>query len=209
MRPDVDWSLYLVTDGDLAGGRDLCAIVSAAVDGGVSVVQLREKESSTRALVDHAHALHEILRPAGIPLIINDRLDVALAVGAEGVHVGQSDMPWQTARRLMGPEALIGVSVETLEQALQLGGCDIDYLGVSPVFSTPTKTDTGTPWGLEGLRTLRARTSHKLVAIGGISAANAREVVEAGADGVAVVSAICAAADPKAAAAELWGACSG
>ena len=203
MRPEVDWSLYLVTDRDLANGRDLRDIVAAAVAGGVTVVQVREKACATRAWLDLADDLHPALRSAGVPLIINDRLDVALAVGAEGVHLGQSDMPWATARRLLGPDALIGVSVETPEQAAALEGCDIDYLGVSPVFATPTKTDAGRPWGLEGLRALRAQSSHKLVAIGGISAANAAEVIEAGADGVAVVSAICAAPDPKAAASAL------
>jgi thiamine-phosphate pyrophosphorylase len=203
MRPEVDWSVYLVTDRRLAGTRDLRDIVAAAVAGGVSVVQLREKNADTRRLVDLAEELHAILQPRGVPLIINDRLDVALAVGAEGVHVGQTDMPWATARRLLGPEALLGVSVETPEQAAALEGCDVDYLGVSPVFATPTKTDTGNPWGLDGLRRLRSQTSHHLVAIGGISAANAADVVRAGADGVAVVSAICAAEDPKAAAEQL------
>jgi thiamine-phosphate pyrophosphorylase len=200
MRPEVDWGVYLVTDRELAGGRDLKEIVSAAVEGGVSVVQLREKDCDTRSFIGLAGELHALLRPRRVPLLINDRVDVALAVGAEGVHVGQSDMPWRTARRLMGPDALIGVSVETPSQAEELDGCDVDYLGVSPIFATPTKTDTGSPWGVEGLRALRARSRHALVAIGGISAANAAEVMAAGANGVAVVSAICAAPEPREAA---------
>jgi thiamine-phosphate pyrophosphorylase len=200
MRPEVHWGVYLVTDRGLAGRRDIAEVVDAAAEGGVSLVQLREKTCDTRAQIRLAAALCERLRPRGVPLVVNDRVDVALASGAAGVHLGQADMPWDTARRLMGPDALIGVSVETPEQAAALEGCDIDYLGVSPIFATPTKTDAGAPWGLDGLRALRHATRHRLVAIGGISASNAAEVIRAGADAVAVVSAICAASDPRRAA---------
>jgi thiamine-phosphate pyrophosphorylase len=136
-------------------------------------------------------------------LIINDRIDVALAVGAHGVHIGQQDMPFEIARRLMGPRAIIGLSVETWEDVERAAALDVDYLGVSPVFETPTKTDTKGHWGLEGLRRIRAVTHRPLVAIGGLHAANAAEVIRAGADCIAVVSAICAAADPYQAALEL------
>jgi len=128
---------------------------------------------------------------------------VALAVGADGVHIGQRDMPCDIARRLMGPRALIGLSVETWEDVQRAGALDVDYLGVSPVFETPTKTDTKGHWGLEGLSRIRAATRRPLVAIGGLNASNAAEVIRAGADSVAVVSAICVADDPYQAAREL------
>ena len=131
-----------------------------------------------------------------VPLIINDRIDVALAVGAEGVHVGQDDMPYEAARAIMGPHAIIGLSVETWEDVEEAEKLDCDYLGVSPVFETPTKTDTKGAWGLEGLTKIKAYSRHRLVAIGGINMTNAAEAVRAGADCIAVVSAICAAPDP-------------
>jgi thiamine-phosphate pyrophosphorylase len=165
-------------------------------------VQLREKDCATRQFVELARALKALLAPAGVPLIVNDRVDVALAAAAAGVHLGQSDMDCRDARRLLGPGALIGLSVETLAQSAAAPG-EADYLGVSPVFSTPTKTDTAPAWGLDGLAALRRETSRPLVAIGGIHAENASQVIAAGADGIAVVSALCAAADPEAAAREL------
>lgn len=197
MRRQVDFSLYLVTDRQLSLPRTVEEVVQLAVRGGATVVQLREKDCSTREYVELAHRLKEILEPSRIPLIINDRIDVALAVGADGVHIGQSDMPYFDARRLMGPDALVGLSVETIEQGTEAENLDADYLGVSPIFSTPTKKDTTAEWGIEGLRSLRSKTRHALVAIGGINSSNARAVVEAGADGLAVVSAICAARDPE------------
>ncbi|MCE5309748.1 MAG: thiamine phosphate synthase, partial [Acidobacteriales bacterium] len=136
-------------------------------------------------------------------LLINDRVDVALAVGADGVHIGQSDMDFRDARKLLGPDALIGFSIETMEQAAEAAGLDAAYFGVSPVFSTPTKTDTAAEWRLDGLRRLRAASGQVLVGIGGISVVNAAGVIRAGADGIAVVSAICGAADPERAAREL------
>ena len=141
-----------------------------------------------------------------MPLIVNDRVDVALAAGADGVHVGQSDMDGRDVRRLLGPDAIVGLSVETMEQAAEAAALDVDYLGVSPIFSTPTKTDTVSEWGLSGLAALRRASKHVLVAIGGIHASNAAQVVEAGADGIAVVSAICAAPDPEVGARALRGA---
>ena len=203
MRQIVDWGLYLVTDRALAGARPLEELVRRAVRGGATVVQLREKECSTREFIRLAREIRDFLRREGIPFIINDRVDVALAVGADGVHVGQSDMDYNDARRLMGREAVIGLSVETPEQAEEAARLDPDYLGVSPIFSTPTKTDTTTEWGIEGLARLRKRSRHPLVAIGGINAGNAEAVLRAGADGIAVVSAICASPDPEAAAREL------
>ena len=195
--------LYLVTDRDLCGGRPLQDVVRAAVAGGAAWVQLREKNLSTRAFVEEAAAVKALLAPHKVPLIINDRLDVALAVGADGVHVGQEDMPYPLARKILGTGKIIGLSVETWEDVEEAEGWDVDYLGVSPIFATPTKTDTRGDWGLDGLTRIRARSRHPLVAIGGLNAGNAGAVMSAGADGIAVVSAICAAADPLQAAREL------
>ncbi|MRR16190.1 MAG: thiamine phosphate synthase [Deltaproteobacteria bacterium] len=188
--------IYLVTDRGLCRGRSLFDVVLQAVQGGAISVQLREKELSTRDFVEEALAIRKMLIPYGVPLIINDRVDVALASNADGVHIGQEDMPYATARRLMGKKAIIGLSVETWEDVEMSEKLDVDYIGVSPVFATPTKTDTKEPWGLAGLRKIKAISRHPLVAIGGINAGNARAVVEAGADCLAVVSAICSADDP-------------
>ena len=197
--------LYLVTDRALCGGRPLEEVVAQAVAGGVTCVQLREKDLSTRAFVELAGALQRLLAPAGVPLIINDRLDVALAAGADGLHVGQEDMPCALVRRFMGPRAVIGLSVETWADVERAQDQDVDYLGISPVFPTPTKTDTKAAWGLEGIRRIRAFSRHPLVAIGGLNPANAAAAVQAGADGIAVVSAICASAEPRLAARDLAG----
>jgi len=203
MKRRLDFGLYLVTDRALSLPRTVAEVVSAAVEGGVTAVQLREKEASTLEYIELARHLKNILKPLGIPLIINDRVDVALAVGADGVHIGQRDMPFRDARRLMSADSIIGLSVETPEQALEADKFTADYLGVSPIFSTPTKPDTTSEWGLEGLRTLRAGTSRTLIAIGGIQVANAAAVMRAGADGLAVVSAICSAVNPEEVAREL------
>lgn len=195
--------LYLVTDRGLCGERNLEDVVGQTVRGGVACVQLREKDLPTGLFVAQAKKIKEILLPLRVPLIINDRVDVALAVGADGVHVGQDDMPYELARKLMGPGAVIGVSVETWEDVEKAQCLDVDYLGVSPIFETPTKTDTKGAWGLAGLARIRAYSRHSLVAIGGMNRENAAAAVQAGADGIAVVSALCCAADPMSAAREL------
>lgn len=178
-------------------------MVADAVRAGIACVQLREKTASTREFLNQALSLKKMLATTGIPLIINDRVDIALAAKADGVHLGQTDMPYDTARQLLGPDAVIGLSVETWEDVTTAQNLDLDYLGVSPVFATPTKTDTKTPWGLDGLARIRAYSRHPLVAIGGLNAANARAIIEAGANTVAVVSAICSAKDPFTAARNL------
>jgi len=205
MRPAADLSLYLVTDRELCLGRSVESVVMESIRGGVSCVQLREKFLTTRAFIDSARALKKRLSLLGIPLVVNDRVDVALAAEADGVHLGQGDMPYLAARRLLGPEAVIGLSVESIDQAREADEWDVDYLGVSPVFATPTKTDTHAPWGLDGLRRLRELSRHRLIAIGGVDPSNAAGILEAGADGLAVVSAICSAADPEGAARRLRG----
>jgi thiamine-phosphate pyrophosphorylase len=199
----LDYSLYLVTDRGLSRGRSTYDIVRAAVAGGVTCVQLREKDCPTRTFIDEARLLKAILDPLGIPLIINDRLDVALAVGAAGVHLGQQDMDIIDARRLVGPELIIGISAESLEDALRAEAQGADYIGISPVFATATKNDTAVPLGLDGIRRIRAAVRLPLVAIGGITIDNAAAVMAAGADGIAVVSAIVTAVCPRSTAAAL------
>lgn len=202
-RPGFDLSAYLVTDRRLCGELGLLDVVALAVRGGATLVQLREKRLNFRELVDLGLGLKALLDPLGVPLILNDRVDAALAVGAAGVHLGQTDMPVALARQLLGPDALIGLSLELPEQLTEAEGLDVDYYGVSPIYPTPTKPDTGPGWGLDGLRALRRQTLRPLVGIGGLGPQNAEAVVRAGADGVAVVSAICAAADPEEASREL------
>jgi thiamine-phosphate pyrophosphorylase len=192
--------LYFVTDRGLCGKKPLEEVVIQAVKGGAAYVQLREKDVSTRFFVEEAKRIKKLLEQYRVPLIINDRVDVALACGAEGVHIGQEDMPYKIVRKLMGQKAIIGLSVETWEDVEISQKLDVNYIGVSPVFSTPTKTDTKGAWGLEGLAKIKAFSRHPLVAIGGINESNVREVVNAGADCIAVVSAICVASDPGAAA---------
>jgi thiamine-phosphate pyrophosphorylase len=194
--------LHLVTDSALCGARGVLAVVEAAVRGGARVVQLREKTLATRAFVERARALKALLARLGVPLIINDRLDVALACGADGVHVGQDDLSAEDVRRWL-PHALIGLSVECLDQLAEAERLPVDYYGASPVFATATKADTAPALGLDGLRALRARCRRPLVAIGGIDEHNAAQVMAAGADALAVVSALCAAPDPEAAARRL------
>lgn len=195
--------LQLVTDRGLTLGRSLLDLIPAAVKGGVSLVQLREKDCSTLEFVNLAREVVKRLQPLNVPMLINDRVDVALAVGAQGVHLGQQDLPWSMARELLGPRAIIGLSVESPEQALAAENFAVDYLGLSPIFATRTKTDTAAPLGLEGIRRIRHISRHQLIAIGGISTENAAAVITAGADGLAVVSAICSAEDPALAATRL------
>lgn len=198
-----DLSVYVITDRRLIGSRPLEEVVAAAIRGGASVIQLREKEATTREMIDLARRLLAVTRTAGVPLIINDRVDVALAVDADGVHLGVDDMPIALARRLLGPDKIVGGSPETVEQAIQMERDGADYLGVGDVFGTRTKPDAGPPIGPEGLRRVVEAVTIPVVGIGGIRAENAGEVIRAGAAGVAVVSAVMAAADPEAATRQL------
>lgn len=196
-----DLTLYLVTDPRLVAERGLLATVDAAVKGGVTLVQLRDPDAHGRALVEQARALKALLAPLGIPLIVNDRVDVAVAADADGVHLGQDDMSPADARALLGPERILGLSVgNPAEFAGSSSGIDIgavDYLGVGPVKATGTKKDAGAAIGAAGVTAVRGLTRLPIVGIGGIDGALAGEVIRAGADGVAVVSAICAAPDPE------------
>ncbi len=202
-RKSIDFTLYLVTDRILSRGRSTLEIIKAAVRSGVTVVQLREKNASTKNFVEEGLRIKNFLKNRGIPLIIDDRIDVALAIEADGVHLGQDDMPLELARKILPDEFIIGVSVWSAEEAVKAEKGGADYLGLSPVYSTPTKTDTGLPLGLDGIRKIREEVSIPLVGIGGLNYKNSAEVIKAGITGIAVVSAIVAADDPEKAAASL------
>jgi len=202
-RFNFDPSLYLVLDFSMIGTQDLSTFLKAAISGGVSLVQFRDKKLCTKELVTIGRQIKTILQPLGIPFLVNDRADVALACEADGLHIGQSDLDYRDARKILGNNAIIGLSVETLEQAMNANLTDVDYLGVSPIFLTKTKPDAIKPCGLDGLKKLRKHTSKLLVAIGGINDSNANQVIVAGADGIAVVSAICASSNPELAARKL------
>ena len=196
-------SLYLVTDRSLSLERPLETVVEEAVRGGVTMVQLREKDASTLDFYNLAMRLKSILRPYNVPLIINDRLDIALACDAEGLHIGQSDMPYAVARRLLGKDRIIGLSVESIQDATDANNLDVDYIGISPVFGTQTKTDTAPALGLEGIREITRISGHPSVGIGGINLTNAQDIIQAGANGISVVSAIMSAPDPRQSARQL------
>ncbi len=199
MRTKFDLSLYLVTDSSLSRGRSTEYIVEEAVKGGVTIVQLREKELPTPEFIDLARRVKSILDRYNVPLIINDNVDVALAVDAAGVHVGQSDMAYVDVRKLLGDDKIIGLSVENQQEVLEANDLDVDYIGISPLHSTPTKTDTAQPFGVDGCKIAVNRSNHPSVAIGGISLSNVAQTMDCGVDGVAVVSAIVSADDPCAA----------
>ncbi|WCL50428.1 thiamine phosphate synthase [Leptospira sp. GIMC2001] len=194
-------SLYLVTDSSLAPQGRLARIVEESIEGGVQIVQYREKNFQYSTHWLEAKKIHEICQKTKTLFLINDRVDLALALDADGVHLGQSDMPVEIARRILGKDKIIGWSIESLEDlehALEIHSrVQIDYLGVSPIYSTPTKTDTLGAWNLDGLSLVRARTNIPLVAIGGIKRLNASEVINAGADSLAVISEIITSENPK------------
>jgi thiamine-phosphate pyrophosphorylase len=194
-----DPSVYLVLDRLFVGQRDLLATLQAALAGGVTMVQLRDKQASRPLFLEQARRIQALLRPTGVPLIINDRVDVALEIGADGVHVGQDDMPAAEARRLLGPDAIVGLSVSRANECAGVDAALVDYVGLGPVFPTDTKPDAPPALGVGGVRALRPRLAVPVVAIGGIGGGNAAGIVSAGADGVAVVSSVCAAPDPAAA----------
>jgi thiamine-phosphate pyrophosphorylase len=198
--PAATYLLYLVTDAGLSRGRSHVEIVEAAIRGGVTIVQYREKEAPTRRMIEEAGELLALCRAAGIPFIVNDRIDVALAVDADGVHVGQDDMPASLARRLIGRKRILGVSAGSIAEARRAVDDGADYIGASPVFSTPTKPDAPPPLGVDGLRAMSGAVAVPVVAIGGINRGNAGDMMNAGAAGIAVVSAIVGAEDAAAAA---------
>lgn len=209
MNP-VDLRLYAIIGPEQAGGRDLPDLVRAAIRGGCTVVQYRDKTSPTRAMVEQARALRQACDGTGVPLLVNDRVDVALAARAHGVHLGQEDLHAEDARRLLGPEAIIGLTVKTARQADELYRLRVDYACIGGVFATTSKVNPEPPVGLDGLSRIafRARLAAPgtpVGAIAGINAGNAAATVGAGADGVAVIAALFGAEDVEAAARALRG----
>jgi thiamine-phosphate pyrophosphorylase len=204
---DIDLRLYALVDPAIAGGRRL-ADLAGLIAGSATLVQLRDKHGSTRAMVEEARSLRGVLEPAGVPLLINDRVDVALAAEADGVHIGQDDMSVADARLLLGRTAIIGLSLSTVQQAQAAPLELLDYVAIGGVYATTSKDDTATPIGIGGMRAVvqavRARKAQfPICAIAGINAGNAAEVIAAGADGVAVISALALAGDPAQAAQDL------
>jgi thiamine-phosphate pyrophosphorylase len=194
-----DLSLYLVIGPDATAGRDVTSVALAAVRGGATMVQLRYK-AGTSEITQSAREVIEVLRPTGVPVIINDRVDLARALGAQGVHVGQNDTAPAEARRVLGEDAIVGLSITDPDQLETVDPTVVDYLGVGPIFPTGSKPDAAPAIGVEALSRIASSVRLPVAAIGGITAANAANVIRAGADGLAVVSAICAADNPEEAA---------
>lgn len=195
----IDLRLYGIIDPERTGGRNPVELVRQAVSGGTTLIQYRDKHAEGRRLVDTARAMKAALDGTGVPLLINDRVDVALAAGADGVHLGQDDMHPKDARDLLGPRAIIGVTVKSAEHAAGLPDMPLDYACIGGVFATVSKNNPAPPIGLEGLREVLARvrlaSSAPVGAIAGIDASNAKAVITAGVDGIAVISALFMAAD--------------
>lgn len=199
-RNCLDLTLYLVTDMSI---EDSFNRVRKAVEGGVTAVQLREKHAITRSVITIGQQLLALLRPLGVPLIINDRADIAHAVSADGVHLGQSDLSVRAARAILGDRAVIGLSVETIDQVIKAQDEEIDYLAISPLFQTSSKADCAHPWGLKELEKVCHLSRHPVIAIGGINETNVESVISKGVAGVAVMSAILNSPSPCHAAREI------
>jgi thiamine-phosphate pyrophosphorylase len=191
-----DLSLYLVIGPDVTVGRDVTSVALAAVRGGATMVQLRYKAGASE-IMQSAREVIEVLRPTGVPVIINDRVDLARALGAQGVHVGQDDVSPEDARRTLGEDAIVGLSITDPSQLAAVDPNVVDYLGVGPIFPTGSKPDAAPPLGVETLSRITSAVRLPVAAIGGITEENAAAVIRAGADGLAVISAICGADDPE------------
>jgi thiamine-phosphate pyrophosphorylase len=202
-KQKVDYSLYFVTDRALSLGRSNLEVIKAAVQGGVTLVQLREKEASTQEFYQQGLRIKDYLEGARIPLIINDRIDIVLALDADGVHLGQEDMPVDVAREILGPHKIIGASASTTDEAVAAESMGADYLGLSPIFVTTTKPELVAAIGMKGISFLKRAVKIPIVGIGSMNQSNAYQAVKMGLDGVAVVSAICSQEDPKTAAAAI------
>jgi thiamine-phosphate pyrophosphorylase len=198
-----DLSLYLVLDPDLCAGYGLVETTRAAVAGGATIVQLRDKTADTRRMVETGRALQQVLSGTNALLVINDDVEAAIALGADGLHIGQNDLGEMEARRKIGPDMILGLSVETLELAAAVDPAIVDYAGIGPIFATATKPDHKQPIGLTGLADLVRACPVRSVAIGGLKAEHVGPVLATGAEGLAVVSAICGQPDPQAATAAI------
>ncbi|WP_161821392.1 thiamine phosphate synthase [Sporotomaculum syntrophicum] len=199
-----NYSLYLVTDRAILEGRDLYHAVEAALQGGVTLVQLREKHTSSRDFYQIALGLKDLTCKYQVPLLINDRLDIALAVDADGIHIGQEDLPLQVVREMLGPQKIVGYSVANIEEAVYGERNGADYLGAGPVYATQTKSTPIEPLGVEGLRSIKEAVSIPVVGIGGINVRNVSQVRRSGVDGISVVSAILGSFNPANASRELY-----
>lgn len=191
----IDYSLYLVTDRSILKGEDIFSATEKALKGGVTLVQLREKEISSLDFYNIALKMKELVSSYNVPLIINDRLDIALAVDADGLHIGQEDLPLKIARRLLGPSKILGYSVSNIKEAIFGEENGADYLGAGPVYPTGSKADAGNPIGAEGLQKIKEKVSIPVVGIGGIGIGNIAEVKKTGIDGVSLISAILGSSD--------------
>jgi thiamine-phosphate pyrophosphorylase len=194
---NIDWRLCFIADAEAAGERNLVSIIQEAVEGGTTLVQLRGKKLSTRRFLNLALEASEYLRSRNIPIIINDRIDVALSCKADGVHLGQEDLPLPFARQILGKQFLIGISVNTVEEAEEAEANGASYIGVGPIYYTPSKEELRTILHVEGLQAIREKVKIPILAIGGIQTENARDVISAGADGIAVISALMGSDDIK------------
>lgn len=199
----VDYSLYLVTDRYLVGNKDFFESVRRALDGGVTLVQIREKNVSSKEFYQIALKVQKITREYNVPLIVNDRLDIALAIDADGLHIGQEDLPIEVARKILGKDKILGYSVSNREEAVYGEKMGADYLGAGAVFTTGSKKDIGEPIGIEGLKRIKESVRIPVVAIGGVGMDNLEKVKETGVDGIAVISAILSREDTYKAAKEL------
>jgi len=204
----VDVRLNAILDPERANGRPLADLARMVVAGGATLIQLRDKHGTTRRMIEEARAIKAALAGTGVPLVVNDRVDVALIAEADGVHVGQDDMRVEDARRLLGPKAIIGLSIKSVALANAAPIEQLDYVGVGGVYATTSKDNPNPPIGVNGLRDIvdafrRRRRDLPICGIAGIDAGNAAPVIAAGADGVAVISALSMQADPEAAAREL------
>lgn len=195
-----DPTLYVITDRAIGRGRPLEDLVAAAVLGGATAIQFRDKTQPARAMLEAGRRLMEITRPAGVSLIVNDRVDVALALDADGVHVGGDDIPVAEARRILGPRKIVGASAATVAEARQAEADGADYVGVGSIFPTASKPDAGEAIGTAALGPIKAAVAIPVVAIGGIDHSNAGDAIRAGADGIAVISAVMGADDAEEAA---------
>lgn len=195
---NIDYSLMYVTDDSVTDNPTFFKILEDSLKGGATIIQLREKQSDTYSFYSRAVKVKAICRNYDVPLIINDRIDIALAVDADGVHIGQSDMPFAVTRKLVGDNKIIGLSVSNTQQAMEAERLSVDYIGISPIFKTSTKkTDLASPLGIEGLQIIRGLFSNPVICIGGIQQSNVAEIIKNGSDGIAVISAISKAVFPE------------
>ncbi len=201
----MDWKLCLIADSQACGKKRLSKIIDEAVNSGTTLVQLRGKDLAIQDFLNLAFEIAEIVKTKKVPFLINDRIDVALACDADGVHLGQEDLPLQHAKRILGKSRLIGISANSILEAVDAEKQGADYIGVGPIFFTSSKKELGQILGIPGLKAIREKVSIPILAIGGINKENVREVIQAGADGIAVISAIMGAYDAGKATRDLKG----